>query len=183
MGYEAAIEKAWDVLAQVTARQEFSVKFLADEYSVDRKTKKVFSLACNVPAKDFTAILILHYLAQREKGLPQVVGQWVSFKELSAVEGYESAFRTRSIEPIVRKYGRQPEGLLEAGQRFNARKGAQGDVGIIIEVCPGVPVMVLLWRGDDEFGPEANILFDRSITGIFCTEDIVVVAGVVAAAL
>jgi len=31
-------------------------------------------------------------------------------------------------------------------------------------------------RGDEEFGPEANILFDKSITDIFCTEDIVVLS-------
>jgi hypothetical protein len=37
-----------------------------------------------------------------------------------------------------------------------------------------------MWRPDEEFGPEANLLFDKSITGIFCTEDIVVLAGIIA---
>ena len=43
--------------------------------------------------------------------------------------------------------------------------------------------MILIWRADEEFGPEANMLFDESIKRIFCTEDIVVLAGTVAAAL
>jgi len=29
-------------------------------------------------------------------------------------------------------------------------------------------------KADEEFGPDANILFDKNISGIFCTEDIVV---------
>jgi hypothetical protein len=40
-----------------------------------------------------------------------------------------------------------------------------------------------LWRGDEEFGPEANLLFDRSITEIFCTEDVVITAEIVASTI
>ena len=49
-----------------------------------------------------------------------------------------------------------------------------------MEVFEKVPVQIILWRGDDEFGPEANLLFDRSIARIFQTEDIAVLGGFIA---
>lgn len=183
MGYEAAINKAWSELIDVGADRKISVEFLADEYSVDIDAKKVMSLSCNVPAKDFTAILILHYLAQKKKGLPALTGEWLTFREISGIEGYYPAFKKRSIDQIIRKYGSNPQGLLSVLERLPARKAEDEDLGIIIESFDGVPVLVKVWPADEEFSPDANIFFDRSITGIFCTEDIVVLAGFVASSL
>ncbi len=183
MGYEAAINKAWQDLAKLSVTEVFSIRFLADEYTLDPRQKSVASLSCNVAAKDFTAILILHYLFQKAKGLPGLTNEWVSFKELSGVEGYYPAFRKRAIEPIIRKYGSHPEGILSALERLPAKRVSQGDIGIVVGAFEGVPALITLWRPDEEFGPEANILFDKSITGIFCIEDIVVLAGIIATQL
>jgi len=60
MGYAVALNKAWEDLAKLNAKNSRSVKFLADEYAVNPQDKKVISLSCNAPAKDFSAILILH---------------------------------------------------------------------------------------------------------------------------
>ncbi|MDP2937996.1 MAG: DUF3786 domain-containing protein [Candidatus Omnitrophota bacterium] len=183
MSYDAALQKGWEELSQLNPGKILSVKFLADEYTIDFAEKKVLSLACNVAAKDFTAILILHYLAHKLKGLPLLTGEWLTFKELSGVEGYYPAFRNRAIDPIIRKYGGHPEGVLAVLDRLPAKRVDQGDVGIVLEAFEGIPVMITLWRADTEFGPEVNMLFDKSIAKIFCTEDIVVLAGFVASQL
>jgi len=180
MAYTAAINKAWDDFSKLNPGETTSVKFLGDEYTVDFKARRVLSLSCNAPAKDFTAILILHYLVSKLKGLPVLTGEWLDFKELSGIEGYYPAFRKRVIEPIIRKYGSHPEGILSVLERLPAKRVDQGDIGIVLEAFKNVPALVQLWRPDAEFGPEANILFDRSITRIFCTEDIVVLAGFIA---
>lgn len=183
MSYEAAKTKAWEELASLRPKAGLSVKFLADEYTLDLTAKNVLSLSCNAPAKDFTAILILHYLIQKLKGLPPVTGEWLTFREFSGIEGYYEAFRKRSIEPIIRKYGRNPDGLLTALERLPAKKAEGGDFGIVVEALEGVPALIKIWKADEEFGPDANIYFDRSISGIFCTEDIVVLAGIITASL
>jgi len=180
MAYDVAINKAWGELAKLNPQKNLSVKFLADEYSVDLAAKKLISLACNVPAKDFSSILILHYLIQKLKGLPGLTGEWLSFRELSGVEGYAEAFRKRSLEPIIRKYGKNPEGILSNLKRFSAKQMDYADASVMVEAFEKVPVLIKLWRADEEFGPDANMFFDRSITGIFCTEDIAVLAGMVA---
>ncbi len=183
MGYDIAINKGWIDYAKLNPDKNLSVKFLADEYTVGLREKKIVSLSCNIPAKDFTAILILHYLMRRLEGLPALTNEWLPFRELSGIEGYLPAFKKRAIEPIIRKYGNSPGSLLEALDRLPAKRVNGADVGIVLNAFEGVPVLVKLWRADEEFGPDANMFFDRSITGIFPTEDIVVLAGIVAASL
>lgn len=183
MGYGVAIDKAWQELAKLSRGGLPALKFLADTYSIDPDQKRVISLSCNVAAKDYTTILILHYLVRQIEGLPALTNEWVTFKELSAVEGYYPAFRSRAIEPIIRKYGSNPEGLLSALDRLPAKRVNQGDIGIVLEAFERVPVLITFWRPDEEFGPEANMLFDKSINQIFCTEDIVVLAGLIVSQL
>ncbi len=183
MGYELAIKKAWEDLANLKPDKDLSVKFLADEYNIDLDQKKVLSLSCNAAAKDFTSILILHYLVQKIKGLPKLSGEWLTFREFSGVEGYLDAFRRRAIGPIIRKYGKNPQAINGVVERLPAHLSSGGDFGIVIEVFGGVPVLVKLWKADEEFGPDANMYFDSSITRIFCTEDIVVLSGLIASSL
>ncbi len=166
MSYEAAKLKAWEELRNLNPAKSLAVKFLADEYSIDLQNQAVMSLSCNVPAKDFYAILILHYAVKKLQGLPAVTGEWLTFRELSGIEGYFEAFKNRVIEPIIRKYGYRLE-----------------DNAMEVLAFEGVPALVKVWKPDEDFGPDANIYFDRSIREIFCTEDIVVLAGVIAASL
>lgn len=180
MGYEVALTKSWDEFLLLRGDHSLNVRFLTDEYVLDPQKQRISSLACNVPAKDFTVILILHYLVQKIKGLPSLAGVWLPFREVAGIEGYYAAFRKRSVELIVRKYGNNPAGLAAAAERFGARKFEGEGQGVIIEAFEGVPVLIKLWPADEEFGPDANIFFDRSITGIFSIEDIVVLSGIVA---
>jgi hypothetical protein len=183
MGYETAINKAWEELKGVSGSDALAVRFLADEYSVDISRRKILSLSCNVPAKDFAAILILHYLIQSLKKLPALTGEWLTFREFSGIEGYYPAFRRRSIEIVIRKYGKNPKGLFEVLKRLPGKKAQGADAAVMLEPFPGVPILIKLWRSDEDFGPDANIFFDKNISGIFCTEDIIVLAQLVAVSL
>lgn len=183
MSYEAALKKAWEDLANLKAPNNLSVKFLADEYSLDLTARKVFSLACNAPAKDFLSILILHYSAQKLKGLPELSNQWITFRELAGIQGYYDAYHKRVIEPVIRKYGLCPDTLKDVLNRLPAKLSEGGDISIEVEVFVDVPLLIKLWKADSEFGPDANIYFDASIKDIFCIEDIVVLAQLVVAQL
>ncbi len=183
MGYEVAVNKAWDELAGLVTEKTVSARFLADEYTVNLLARTVISSSCNVPAKDFVTVIILHYLIRKVSGLPDLTGEWMPFRELAGIEGYYDAFRKRAIDPVIRKYGKNPDNIFSVLERFPSRKGDLADASVVIDALPGVPVMVELWRSDEDFGPDANIMFDKSVSGIFCTEDIIVLAGLVAASL
>jgi hypothetical protein len=125
----------------------------------------------------------LHYLAQKLKGLPSLSGKWLTFREFSGVEGYAQAYHKRSIEPIIRKYGKHPDALKNVLDRLPGRLSEGGDIGVIIQAFENVPVLIKFWKPDEEFGADANMYFDASIKDIFCTEDIIVLAQIVASQL
>lgn len=184
MGYDAAILKAWQCLEESGAKGGQTVRFLADTYEVSVDRRAVVSLSCNAPAKDFAAILIVHYLAKRTRGLPACSGEWLTFREITGIEGYYAAFKQRAVQPIVRKYGKRPWALAETSSRLGAKQAVEdADAAVVIEPFDGVPILIKLWGADDEFGPDAALFFDRSIKTIFCTEDIIVLAQLVAASL
>lgn len=180
MGYEVALAKAWLELENLNREAKGSVRFLADEYEVDLENKRVLSFGCNVPAKDHIGILVLHYLIQKLKGISPVTGEWISFHQLPGGQGYYPAFKKRVIAPIVRKYGANPEALFELTERFRAKRVQLADISVVVNALDSVPVLITFSRADEEFGAEANVLFDKNIEDIFCTEDIVVLAEFIA---
>ena len=118
-----------------------------------------------------------------QKGIPQPTEKWISFPELDGGKGYLPTFKKRALDPIVRKYGKNPEGLLDIVERFSAKRIPVGDIGVVLEVFPDIPVLITFWKADDEFSAEANMLFDSNIKEIFPTEDIVVMAGFIASSV
>ena len=52
-----------------------------------------------------------------------------------------------------------------------------GDAAARFMAFPRVPITHVLWRGDEEFPPEATILFDETIPRYFPTEDIAALSG------
>lgn len=176
MGYKQALEKAWNDISELTKEKSFSIKFLSDLYEINLGDKKVISLSCNSPAKDFLTILILHYLTKKLKlkDLPSPAGEWISFKEIDGGDFYYPVFKKRAINVIFKKFGSNPDALAVSAKRFNAKSSEIGDKGVIIEPFEKIPILITIWKGDDELSGEADILFDKSISNIFCTEDIVV---------
>ena len=181
MTYEAALSKAWEELENIAHEKNHTVRFLDNKYSIDLEKKTILSLSSNVPANTHMTILILHYLSRKLTGIPQLTGEWISFKQLEGGQVYYSVFRKRVLEPIIRKYGKNPEGFLsELTKRFKAKEIKQADASVVLEVFDGIPVLITLWQGDEEFSPEANVLFDGNISEIFCTEDTVICAEIAA---
>jgi len=183
MGYKVALDKAWKQVKDLTKEDKFEVKFLADTYSIDLASSKVFSLSCNTPAPEYIFILTLHYLMRQLQGLPEVTGKWVAFQELPGGQGYFGAFKKRAIDPIVRKYGDNPQAVVKCLDRLPGKKTQHGDAGIVLEVFDNLPVLITVFGKDEEFSVDANMHFDESIAKIFCTEDIAVLSDIVSRAI
>ncbi len=181
MSYERAIERAWSDIISLTDKERFSLKLLSDIYDIDVTRKRILSLSCNAPAKDYTVIILLHYLAKKlsTKKLPELSSEWIDFNELEGGEGYYPAFKKRTIDRLISKYGSKPEELLIASQRIKGENAQVPDVSIIIRPVDETAILIKMYRADEEFGPDANILFDKNISAIFCTEDIVVLTEII----
>ncbi len=120
-------------------------------------------------------ILVLHYL-ERASGIP-ATGQWVSFAEIPGGSFYHPVFLQRSKAPLVKFFGEDPRKLLAlAAEEVRGESWDMGDTGVKIDAFPRVSLGLVLWRGDEEFPPEGNVLFDSSVTGYLPVEDIVILA-------
>jgi hypothetical protein len=126
-------------------------------------------------------ILLLHYLhgAWSSSGAG-ITGEWISFQEVPDGKFYLDAFHRRAKNPLVQAFGHQPELLVKfAGEIFGAEPSDQGDVSVLVKALPLVPVALIIWKGDEEFPPEGNILFDRNIVEMLSAEDIAWLSGMV----
>jgi len=129
-----------------------------------------------VPLKD--KILILHYFTLA-KGTPPT-GTLVTYKQLPGGVSYFSAFSQRAVKPLVSRFGKEPELLLNIAAKFGGYKADRGDVSVAINAFRYVPITFVLWKGDEEFAPSGNILFDANISDYLSTEDTTVLCETIA---
>ena len=123
-------------------------------------------------------VLILHYLQGCQGS--KVEGQWVAYQEIPDGRFYLDAFVQRAKQPLLKAFGSTPDLLPDlAKQLYDAQPFDHGDVSVVVRALPKIPVALLIWRADDEFPPEASILFDRSIQEILSAEDIAWLAGMI----
>ena len=123
-------------------------------------------------------ILILHYFIQA-KGT-QISNKMITYRELREGANYLPTFSKRAIKPLIDCFGKEPHRLLEVAGILGSQKVDYGDVAVTINAFSRVPITLVLWRGDDEFLPEGNILFDNTISDYLSTEDINVLCEAIA---
>ncbi len=120
-------------------------------------------------------ILILHYLQTTQGEEPEGVD--IDFKQVPQGGFYWSAFVSRALKPLLMSFGAHPELYLQVAGAMGGVPQPLGDAAARFLAFPLVPVTHVLWRGDEEFDPEAGILFDVTIPGHLSTEDIAALAG------
>ncbi len=126
-------------------------------------------------------VLLLHYLEGCSSSQEVKTGEkWISFQDLPEGRFYMDAFTRRARDPLVKAFGQNPEKILETSEKaYNATPLEMGDFSVAVQALPMAPVALVLWKGDDEFPPEGNILFDETVKSILSAEDIATLAGMV----
>ena len=122
-------------------------------------------------------ILILHYLTGREN--QPCSGELVQFKNLPGGSFYQSAYKKRGPDLILRQFGNAPDDLIAAGKALGGEVGSFGDASVELSVLPKVTATVVLYAGDEEFPPEAAILHPDSIINFLTLEDIALLGGMI----
>jgi hypothetical protein len=123
-----------------------------------------------VPIRD--KILILHYFT-RAGGTP-LTGKLITYKELQEGINYYPTFFKRAIDPVITNFKVEPEKLVEIAATMGGRRSDYGDIAVTITAFPNVPLTIVLWRGDEEFPFDGNILFDSTIADYLPTEDVTI---------
>jgi hypothetical protein len=122
-------------------------------------------------------VLILHYMSATK--IPEATGHWISYREIPGAAFYFGAFIKRAIEPLKKVFGQNLSGFSRAAEKLDTREIESGDTAFEFKVLPAVPLQLILWKADEEFPAEANILFDSTIGQILSPEDVAWLAGMV----
>jgi hypothetical protein len=160
------------LLSQGHNKLRIELSFLGEAHVVSLPDFEICRSGGQEDVPMWNKILILHYL-KTASGAP-LAGKQVTFRQLPGGSIYYSTFVKRAQEPLVTYFGADPHLLEKVGTELGGSTAQYGDLAISLLAFPFVPLVFVLWRGDEEFAPGGNILFDASITDYLSTEDVAV---------
>ena len=105
-------------------------------------------------------------------------GQLLAYTDMPWGNVYAQQFRGRCILRLAGTYGSSLPAFEEAAARVSGVPAENGDRSFDLPFLPGLTVRLILWEGDDEFRPTAQILFSDNFSAAFRAEDIAVVGDV-----
>jgi hypothetical protein len=114
----------------------------------------------------------LHYLNNADGRQP--TGRLKHFREFKDGHFYEPAFNRRTKEILIQVFGKDPAPMIAAAGKLKGKVLETGDAAVELPYFPCLPITCILWKGDDEFPPEATVLFDETADLFFSAEDMAV---------
>ncbi len=139
---------------------EFTLNFMGWEIRISHP-----ELSFSAPGfLDTYVVKLLAFLYMANANAVPLANQWVPYRELKDGLFYTKSFSDTVEERVCRRFGEDLEGMRAACEKLGGREVEQGDMGMVINTFPRLPLLFIMWRGDEEFEPNARILFDASAT-------------------
>lgn len=139
---------------------QYVVALLGIEYAVELSKRRIFCVGSGSSADFIEQLCILAYL---------INAQDLAFADKlvkpEALPGGQFFFRGPHALPTARlaeAFGRYPEDLYKAGERFGAQRRKFGDASVELSVLPRIRLTIVIWRGDEEFDARSSILLDQT---------------------
>jgi len=161
---------------EFSPEQGLVVAFLGSKYSVEiHQEADIRRLNSTEDVSLPDKILIAHYLLGAAG--KQSAGKLITFRQIPDGHFYFDAFQRRARDPLVNFFGNNGNLFVKCSEMIGARRVENGDYGMEFTVFPHIIVQLVLWLGDEEFPPDATILFNESIQRLLSAEDIAVMSG------
>ena len=120
-----------------------------------------FDAQSNSDISGSSLAMILYYLATCDGTQP--TGNWISFSELPDGRFYNQAFQGYTGGKLSQLFGNNFDLFCEAAERTNGERVYQlGDAAYQFYVLPKVSLLLITWRGDEEFNATYQVLFDET---------------------
>ena len=101
-------------------------------------------------------------------------GQWKTFREMPWGEMYIKPYTGRVLTRAAFTFGTRVAAFQAAAQKMGAEPVNHGDAGYRFDLIGGYQMQILVWEGDEEFPPNAQILYSDNFAEGFAAEDRVV---------
>jgi len=172
-------EQAWEILAQsgaqdVCRRTKTDFDELAGHYILPLFNERVFvspkekKIRSDSWVADFvlnelphySRLAALWYLIQA-KDIP-LSGNLISPRELNGGLIFAQGAHVLPLDKMVERYGSNLDGFLQGGIMLGGEQLNYGDSSIMLFPFPRVPIVLLMWKDDEEFPARSDVLFDST---------------------
>jgi hypothetical protein len=140
----------------------YRVTAFGRDYEVDPALRDIYPLKSEEkPVSTELGLLIVFYLLG-SRDIP-LTKKWVNeFSLKGGAMFFRGAHVIRSKE-IAGRFGNDVEGFKEVCYELGGQPVDVGDAAFRFQVLPRIPVLVVLWYGDDEFEASVKLLMDETI--------------------
>ena len=147
--------------------KSFYVNLLGTTYTVLHPACAI-TPACALPVQTF----LLRYLLESKTASWQ--GTWKTFREMSWGELYIKPYTGRVLTRAAFTFGTRVDAFKAACEKLGAIPVSHGDAGYQFDFTDGTAMQIMVWAGDEEFPPNAQVLYSENFEACFAPEDRVV---------
>ena len=152
--------------------KEFYVNLLGREYAISHPQYAIRAMdGGNVPPLP-TQTFLLRYLLEGKTVAS--TGNWLTFREMPWGELYIKPYTGRVLTRAAFTFGTRVEAFQKAAEKMGAQPVPHGDAGYRFRLIGDYEMQILVWAGDDEFPPNAQVLYSDNFADGFAAEDRVV---------
>ena len=152
--------------------QEFVVKLLNREFAISHPAYAIRALDGGKLPPLPTQTFLLRYLLEGKDVAS--MGTWKTFREMPWGEMYIKPYTGRVLTRAAFTFGTRVAAFRAAAEKMGAVPLKHGDAGFQFELIDGYQMQILVWEGDDEFPPNAQVLYSDNFAEGFAAEDRVV---------
>ena len=150
----------------------FTVKLLGREFAIAHPEYAITACDGGALPPLPTQTFLLRYLLEG-KDTPWS-GQWKTFREMPWGELYIKPYTGRVLTRAAFTFGTRIDAFRAAAEKMGAMSVNHGDAGYQFELVPGYKMQILAWAGDEEFPPNAQIIYSDNFAEGFAAVDRVV---------
>ena len=156
--------------------KEFYVNLLGREFAISHP-------ACVIRAVDGgtlpplpTQTFLLRYLLEAKAVAWS--GAWKTFREMPWGELYIKPYTGRVLTRAAFTFGTRLAAFRKGAEALGGQEVKNGDAGYEFSLIGDYRMRILVWEGDDEFPPNAQVLYSDNFAEGFAAEDRVVVGDI-----
>ena len=165
---------------EVTARvtdvawdgKEFTVKLLGREFAISHPDYAIRALDDGPVPPLPTQTFLLRYLLESKTASWN--GEWKTFREMPWGEMYIKPYTGRVLTRAAYTFSFRLDAFRAAAEKMGATPVKHGDAGYEFILAGPYRMQILVWQGDDEFPPNAQVLYSENFAEGFAAEDRVV---------
>ena len=150
----------------------FVLKLLGREFTIAHPVYEIRAVDGGKLPPLATQTFLLRYLLEC-KDTPWR-GQWKTFREMPWGEMYIKPYTGRVLTRAAFTLGTRLDAFRAAAEKMGATPVPHGDAGYLFELVGGYRMQILAWAGDEEFPPNAQVLYSDNFADGFAAEDRVV---------